>query len=82
MVEPINAGFSPLGDSSRVIDLRNQAPRTRIPKFFEKIPKTVVCNNLTEFVENQQNPKPVEFEDESAISEQLSPKNKEAADIV
>lgn len=82
MVEPIDAGFSPLGNTSRVIDLRNQAPRARIPKFFDKLPKTVICNNLTEFVENQQNPKPVEFEDESAISEQLSPKNKEAADVV
>ena len=75
MDDPTFNSFSPLGNTSRVIDLRNQAPRAKIPKYFDKIPKTVICKSAADVAAS------TEGKIESAIQEQLSAKNKEAADV-
>ena len=72
MDDPTFNSFSPLGNTSRVIDLRNQAPRAKIPKFFDKIPKTVICKTAADVASATE--APAEFVDESAIQEQLSAK--------
>ena len=79
MDDPTFNSFSPLGNTSRVIDLRNQAPRAKIPKLFDKIPKTVICHPPADIAASTEGN--IEYVDENAIQEQLSAKNKEAADV-
>lgn len=79
MDDPTFNSFSPLGNTSRVIDLRNQAPRAKIPKLFDKIPKTVICHSPADIAASTEGN--IEYVDEDAIQEQLSAKNKEAADV-